>query len=103
MRRLGLIFFAAGIGLASLTTACSGTVTKADFKKELDDAGLGTSADTQCLVDKLEASGFQFHKYGDPTPDEQKKIEDAATACVKLDGLTPGSLDPSAAPSSTLG
>jgi hypothetical protein len=103
MRRLGLIFFAAGIGLASLTAACSNSVSKEDFKKELDDAGLGASADTQCLVDKLAASGFQFRKYGDPTPDEQQQITDAATKCVKLDGVTPGSLDPSAAPSGTSG
>jgi hypothetical protein len=89
MRRLGFLVLSGAIGLASVTAvSCSNTVSKADFKKQLDDAGLGGAADTQCLVDKLEAAGFQFRTRGDLSQDEQNKISDAAAQCITIGGAT---------------
>ena len=76
---IGAAFFS-----SSLLTACSNTVSKADFKKELDDAGLGGTVDTQCLVDGLETKGFKFRKYdvGGLSADENKMIADVTTDCI---------------------
>jgi hypothetical protein len=64
---------------------CSNTVSKADFKAELDKAGIGSSADTQCIVDKMEAKGFTFKKYGEVSSDDQRIITEATTECIKID------------------
>ena len=84
MRRFGFLVVAGAIGFGTMTLSCSNSMSKADFKKQLDDQGLGSQADTQCLVDKLEASGFQFRKYGDLSADDQTKITQAVSQCIKL-------------------
>lgn len=78
MRKIGLLVMVGAIGLSAMS--CSNTVTKADFKKELDAQGL--PVDTQCLVDKLEAKGFKFRKYGELSADDQTKITEATTECI---------------------
>jgi hypothetical protein len=88
MRRFGFLIAAGAIGFGSLTMSCSHSVTKADFKAELDKEGLGSSADTQCLVDKLESSGFQFRDRGDLSADDQTKITDAVSQCASPAALT---------------
>lgn len=82
MRRAGLLMLAGAMGLGAV--ACSNSVSKADFKAELDKQGLPSAVDTQCLVDKLEAKGFQFRKYGELSADDQAKITDATKECIKL-------------------
>jgi hypothetical protein len=90
MRRFGFLVLAGFIGLGSIAaTSCSNSVSKADFKKELDaQPGIAGTVDTQCLVDKLEASGFQFRKYGDLTADENSKLTTAVQQCVAAGGVT---------------
>jgi hypothetical protein len=80
MRRIGLVIVAGVIGLGAVS--CSNSMSKADFKAELDKAGVGGTVDTQCIVDKLEAKGFKFRKYGELSSDDQTKITEATTECV---------------------
>jgi hypothetical protein len=82
MRRMGMLVVAGALGLGAV--ACSNSVSKADFKKQLDEAGMGSTVDTQCLVDKLEAKGFQFRKYGDLSPEDSGKVTEATTECITL-------------------
>lgn len=86
MRRLGLALAAVALSLGA--ASCSNTVSKGDFKAELDKQGLPASISTQCLVDKLEAKGFKFKKYGELSADDQQKITEATTECLTAGGLT---------------
>src|SRR5262245_24782781 len=73
------------LGLVAVVgIGCSNTVSKADFKKELDDAGLGGTVDTQCLVDKMEAKGFQFKRYGDLSGNDNQIVTEATKECITV-------------------
>lgn len=87
MRRVGLAA-AAVLAIGMGVTSCSNTVSKADFKAELDKQGVGTAVNTQCLVDKLEAKGFKFKKYGELSTDDQTKITEATTECITGGSIT---------------
>lgn len=71
--------------IAVAVVSCSNSVSKDEFKKELDDAGVGSTVDTQCLVDKLDEAGFEFKKYGEISNDDESKITDATVECVSID------------------
>jgi len=90
MRRISLVMMAVAIGFGAVS--CSNSVTKADFKAELDKAGLPAAVNTQCLVDKLEAKGFTFKKYGELGADDQTKIAEATKECFSMGALTPTSI-----------
>jgi hypothetical protein len=79
-----MVGFVAVGGLA----ACSKTVSKADLKAELDKAGLNSTVDTQCLVDKMEAKGFVIKNYSEFNDADTKIVTDATLECAKGGPIT---------------
>lgn len=84
MRRIGSAIAMAAIAVA--VVSCSNSVSKEEFKEELDKQDeIASIVDTQCLVDKLDEAGFEFKKYGDIDSEDEAKITEATTECLSFD------------------